>query len=356
MPWAVSRNGKLYQFDSKKWRHVHADVFDHIVDIGIGAKGNVWVAGRNGQIYHRVNNKWARQGAPAAARITVSLSGQPVVCGKDGKVHVMHNIHGGRWNALNGVSNCADISVGMDGSMVAVTKNGGLYKAKFGKVTQWVKMSNNRLGGATNVSVGTNGRVMGINSKTNAIYWPRNACKYTKPNKHITCPWTFWLPKKSLDWHAARDNCRRAGGELASAANMDQYKLMNRAMKSIKGADAWVGHNDLQKDSKWVWSDKLFRNKTALLNRHWMRNMPNTIRHKDCGTANLDVKRNLKFGHSFCYTKKKFLCKAKKTSKPTTSPRPYCTNNFDYKFFAAKKTWAEARAACANGGGELASI
>jgi hypothetical protein len=49
----------------------------------------------------------------------------------------MHSQNGGRWATLNGISKCVDVAVGMEGSLVATTKNGNLYKAKFGKVTSW---------------------------------------------------------------------------------------------------------------------------------------------------------------------------------------------------------------------------
>jgi hypothetical protein len=51
------------------------------------------------------------------------------------------------------------------------------------------------------------------------------------------------------------------------------------------------------------------------------------------------------------------MCKRRKNAKPDPSPKPLCKTNFDYKFFPARKTWAEARNTCATEfGGELASI
>jgi hypothetical protein len=287
-PWAVARNGNLYEFDSKKWVQVKSDAFGKIADIGIGAKGNVWVAGQNGKIYHRVNNNWIIQGAPAAAKITVDTDGNPVICGKDGQIHVMHNVTGGRWSTLAGVSGCVDVAVGMEGSLVATKKNGDVMKAKFGKVTEWHSVysaSHAKGGRATSIAVGAGGRIMGTNNK-NSVYWPRDKCEYTKPGKRATYPWTIYISKKALDWHAARDKCRKDGGELASAVNEGlDMAIMKDALNQNKGTDAWVGHNDLEKEGKWVWSDKHFRNNTKTLNNHWGKNMPNTVENKDCGTV-----------------------------------------------------------------------
>ena len=61
--------------------------------------------------------------------------------------------------------------------------------------------------------------------------------------------------------------------------------IMKDALNQNKGTDAWVGHNVLETEGNWVWSDKHFRNNTKTLNNHWGKNMPNTVENKDCGTV-----------------------------------------------------------------------
>ena len=61
---------------------------------------------------------------------------------------------------------------------------------------------------------------------------------------------TFHAERKS--WHAARDDCRALGGDLASihsaAENDEAYALAG-------GRDVWLGLNGEEREDVWVWSD-----------------------------------------------------------------------------------------------------
>merc|ERR1711957_419622 len=82
--------------------------------------------------------KWARFPCPAATKITVQANGNPIILGKDGKVHRGEKTHGGRWMTMSG-AHFTDIAVGADGSLVATKENGNMVKADHNK---WVQVYN----------------------------------------------------------------------------------------------------------------------------------------------------------------------------------------------------------------------
>jgi hypothetical protein len=367
-PWAVTDSGTVWSFDSKKWVQVKG-TFGAIADVAVGSEGHVYLVGKNGKIYHH-NSKgaWAAFPSPAAAKITVEANGNPIILGKDGKIHRGEKTHGGRWMTMQG-SNFIDIAVGAEGSLIATKKNGNLVKADHKK---WVQVydaadKNSRFGKSTAASVGAGGQIFRVNAANN-VYWPRDVCEFTPPSDANTCPWTFWIKKGKKTWHAARRDCRKAGGDLASATTMRQFSVMGTRLRNMKKLRVWVGHNDLEKNGTWRWSDKKIMNKKGaykILNSHWMTNLPNTLKDKDCGTAvgngNATKRTITAFGHNYCGKKMPFMCMKLKGAKPSLPLKNECksktTDKFQYKFFAAKKTWADARNACASQyGGELVSI
>jgi hypothetical protein len=258
---------------------------------------------------------------------------------------------------LKGVSGCRDVAVGPEGSLVATGRNGTVYKSKVvSGENHWEKITHSHEG--HNVAVGKGGKVIHTRPSNGSVWWPKGACGYVKPDDMVTHPWTYWIPKKTNDWHAARNHCRKLGGELASAESALEKAIMTKRMKAIPGTDVWVGHNDLEHPDFWRWSNKKATNMKWLADG-WKINHPRSG-DRDCGTF---WRKNGKgsFGQDRCYTKRKYMCRRSK--KNPTYPGAACKafnkmhNAFEYKYFATKKTWSEARSACASDfGGELASI
>jgi len=352
-PWVVDRKGAVHSFDSKRWNRVHTQ--EKMTDIAISGNRIIYT-GESGKLY--VHGNHMAVSGPKASRVTVDTHGNAVICGQDGRIH---RTHGHRWETMDGVHGCSDVAVGPEGSMVVTTKHGMTLKSRMmGKHRTWVEIAS---AGNQNVAVGKGGRI--ISTRANgSVWWPKGACAHVAPTDIETHPWTYWIPKKSSDWHAARKHCRKFKGELASAENEVEHKIMSQKMKEIPGTDAWVGHNDLEVAGRWRWS---FSRANTLpgtvknsqmfmfLNGRWGKNMP-VMNTADCGTFKGRTGALGHFGQSKCYQKRKFMCRRHKRN-PNSGAAICKKSNFQYKFFPAKKTWTEARAACASDfGGELASI
>ena len=159
---------------------------------------------------------------------------------------------------------------------------------------------------------------------------------------------TFIFHAERKSWHAARDACRAAGGDLASihsaAENDEAYAL------GLNGEERWLGLNGEEREDVWVWSDG-----SPMDYDGWAPGEPNNYGgDEDCGgywsgrAAESPEKPkgwDSLGGGASCSAEYPFICRG--GSAPSKG---------GFTYHSSPKSWEAARADCMARGGDLASI
>ena len=64
-PWVINEKGEVFRYTNNRWQH--ESQAPKAKDIGLGAKGAVYLAGVDGQVYGLVNGKWSQ--LPSAGKV-----------------------------------------------------------------------------------------------------------------------------------------------------------------------------------------------------------------------------------------------------------------------------------------------
>jgi len=152
----------------------------------------------------------------------------------------------------------------------------------------------------------------------------------------------FVTSKKS--WNDARGVCIQWGGDLASANNQAEMKVIQKVSKNSRDS-FWIGANDKKHESKFTWSDG-----TAYKYSNWSRGEPNNWRGEDCAEV---WRGGFEWNDLNCGAQRKFMCKRAEGAKPVPEP---AAPKAEYKLNKNRMSWDDARATCKQWGGDLASI
>lgn len=78
---------------------------------------------------------------------------------------------------------------------------------------------------------------------------------------------------RGLNWDNARSYCLSFGGDLASMSNKSEMDFVYSKSSKARNEHYWIGLNDRQNESLFVWSDGTPYNRSVYSN--WYRNEPN---------------------------------------------------------------------------------
>uniref|UniRef100_A0A0M3ICV3 C-type lectin domain-containing protein n=2 Tax=Ascaris TaxID=6251 RepID=A0A0M3ICV3_ASCLU len=98
-------------------------------------------------------------------------------------------------------------------------------------------------------------------------------------------------------WYSAEEQCEKWGGHLASIADAAE----NRFLRDIHKWFAWIGLNDIQKENKYVWSDR-----SSFRFKNWKKGQPdNADYNENCAEMGPDGM----WIDSFCMAGRHYICK-----------------------------------------------
>ncbi|KAL4229236.1 hypothetical protein ACF0H5_012275 [Mactra antiquata] len=171
-----------------------------------------------------------------------------------------------------------------------------------------------------------------------------------------------------LTWMDASAFCQSLGGNLPSFHNNQNDSIMDTLLlQKYRGKNFWIGFNDRDKESGYVWSDG-----SAVDFTHWNYGEPNDFHgYEDCVVYNVGSHWN----DQNCYLASPFVCAVPRgmtvpapTQVPTGAPSPKCPgtnwllyNNNCYWFGPtsgenSSMTWYDANSYCQGMQSNLASI
>ena len=85
---------------------------------------------------------------------------------------------------------------------------------------------------------------------------------------------------RGLSWEDARRKCLNYGGDLVSVANKSEMDFIYSKSSQHTNEKYWIGLNDRQNESLFVWSDGTPYNRSVYSN--WYPNEPNDRAGEDC--------------------------------------------------------------------------
>ncbi|XP_070537336.1 C-type mannose receptor 2-like [Ptychodera flava] len=159
------------------------------------------------------------------------------------------------------------------------------------------------------------------------------------------------------DWHAARDKCRNAGGDLATIHSQEQQAYMTSQLRNVESA-MWIGFSDNNWEGQFRWTDGSPVNFV-----NWATGEPNGGTDENCVEMHFRGYGGY-WNDMSCDSTAGYICQAKKDPRnsPPMVTQNYCKSGYQqywdacYKVFTAPNTYSQARSYCQIDGGELVSI
>ncbi|XP_074721575.1 macrophage mannose receptor 1-like [Strix uralensis] len=172
-----------------------------------------------------------------------------------------------------------------------------------------------------------------------------------------------------LMWHAARDACINLGGNLATISNEQVQAFLFYHLKDAT-TNVWVGMNDINKESTFLWTDG-----STVSYTNWVNGAPEQKQsffdYYDYETL-MDVtvetdcvfimKSDGKWRDDSCDNERGYICQMNslttQSEVPTTNPSSGFARYGDssYSIVLSEMQWEEARKNCQDKSAELASI
>ncbi|XP_051465466.1 macrophage mannose receptor 1-like isoform X2 [Apus apus] len=174
---------------------------------------------------------------------------------------------------------------------------------------------------------------------------------------------------RNLMWHAARDACINLGGNLATIPNEQVQAFLFYHLKDAI-TDVWIGMNDINKESEFLWTDG-----STVSYTNWLNGAPekkqsyydyydaeiltDITMETDCVFI---IKSEGKWRDDTCYNERGYICQMNSLTTqyevPTTNPSSGFVRYGDssYSIISSEMQWEEARKNCQDKSAELASI
>lgn len=163
--------------------------------------------------------------------------------------------------------------------------------------------------------------------------------------------------EEKKNWHDARTDCQRLGGNLATISNQRVQAFLTSKLNYFP-TDAWIGLNDINEELKFLWTDGSTVDYT-----NWAKGFPSySSDNGDCtAVRNKPMKEAGSWRHMYCSLKKGYVCQKISDSKypvlPTSTPVPVIRySNSSFFFIQTKMTWKVAQTQCELEKADLASI
>nr|XP_020506487.1 macrophage mannose receptor 1-like [Labrus bergylta] len=162
------------------------------------------------------------------------------------------------------------------------------------------------------------------------------------------------------NWSYARSWCKDQGGDLAVIDNQYENDFVSSYLRDLE-LPTWIGMSDLLVENQYAWSDGV----SPVLYTNWNDKEPNNAGGAEhCVALAHNHLVSGKWNDDACHKDHSFVCSRKKSSSidpppPTKNPCPagYISWYMNcYKLVEEKATWEAAQTACAQQGGNLASI
>ncbi|KAM6975835.1 uncharacterized protein LKV04_015092 [Tautogolabrus adspersus] len=162
------------------------------------------------------------------------------------------------------------------------------------------------------------------------------------------------------NWSYARSWCKDQGGELAIIDSQYENDFVSSYLRDLE-LPTWIGMSDLLVENQYAWSDGV----SPVLYTNWNDKEPNNAGGTEhCVALAHNHLVSGKWNDDACHKDHSFVCSRKKSSSidpppPTKNPCPagYISWYMNcYKLVEEKATWEAAQTACAQQGGNLASI
>ncbi|XP_055010163.1 macrophage mannose receptor 1 [Boleophthalmus pectinirostris] len=162
------------------------------------------------------------------------------------------------------------------------------------------------------------------------------------------------------NWSYARSWCKEQGGELAVIDSQYENDFVSSYLRDLQHP-TWIGLSDLLVENQYAWSDGV----SPVLYTNWNEKEPNNAGGAEhCVAMTHNHLVTGRWNDDACHKDQSFVCSRKKSSSidpppPTPSPCPagYISWYLNcYKLVEEAATWDAAQTACAQAGGNLASI
>ncbi|RUS80470.1 hypothetical protein EGW08_011786, partial [Elysia chlorotica] len=186
-----------------------------------------------------------------------------------------------------------------------------------------------------------------------------------------TCPYG-WIALKNastcirfndnlLNWADARDACYAAEGDLLIIDSNLMRKEIKALLKFRPKETYWFGLNDIENEGVWWWTDKYAIPQIEYSTLPWGKDQPDNLNNEDCGQINYPSYKRGKWSDGDCELSYKSICQSSRIDYPvyyvTWCPEGWIPNLVRcIRFNDNYLTWADARAACQDAGGDLLTI
>lgn len=155
-------------------------------------------------------------------------------------------------------------------------------------------------------------------------------------------------------WSKASESCQAIGGELATIDNAIENRFISDMLKTAAGA--WIGLNDRETESKYVWN---FQQSSSQTYFTWGSGEPSNY-NKYCNIENcITIKStNGKWNDVVCGAFYPYVCQVSSNYNGSDVRDWTCIDNQCYKLFPDRVIWIEAATSCKSidSTGSLAAI
>lgn len=143
-------------------------------------------------------------------------------------------------------------------------------------------------------------------------------------------------------WNKASENCQAIGGELTTVENPVENRFISDMLKTAAGA--WIGLNDRETESKYVWNFKQFSTQTYFT---WGAGEPSNY-NKACNIENCVTmkKSNGKWNDVVCGSFNPFVCQVASSYNGSDVREWSCFESYCYKRMNDRIVWTEAAKRC----------